>query len=772
MRFNLKLFFLLFLFISVLNADNNVDTLTLTKIKKLVQKEEEIAIAYKKYILEKGENPTNISSLLIDNYLPKGFSTINPFGKIISLIEDNKIESSLPEDMNLKSNLYDYYYSNKYRTYTKAPLKIKKDNEDNNDEVEILLSSKEKFIYSNKSKITTTKEDAKDKYFLDSKGVLHWYDASGKYKFSFDNELLLDESVTLLNDDGTVNTEYKNLVSDVSFAGMTVLHKNATSNTADEYIMIGSSNAVKVKQITRDIGKTIIQFTRRAGGMIINGDIYTWGNNANKITGIDIEKFTQGNGLAGSYKNFPVITGLVRAKTKMYDEYIEEVNNSTNRAECKSPIGSGSLTCIYSSTNCNPPSGTGIILCKDISNKYNDENFFSSPLRPKFIDFFSTVYHGTCGISTKGELYCGGVTADSTTSMYTQLDTNNQSNPKEMFYRSKYFDGTADKKATKIFANNQIWLILANTDVDANGNYQNGRIYRWGYDFAGFAGDGGKSYNNKNNPTEISVTENNTKVLFKDITYLLTIGYRKMAALSNSGNVYLWGLDNYYNYSCKQKINNTTVNLCSPLKVDSDIVFTSIQGGLNAFFAKGEDEKYYKISQAWGKEVKVESVEELIKTNYDSQYDKDNDSELISVDFTSNGIVWINSKNKLKGDYYTSENESNPIFKDSISKIQWKKIKVIEDDNGMCGIDIYNQMYCWGIQSFYRSGYADGNTFMIPVFNTNLYDLDRDFLVAEGGDNYLTNMTSDEWTTNDSKKPFFIKYPTYIGGFNYEFIFK
>ena len=507
MRFNLKSFFLLFLFISVLNADNNVDTLTLTKIKKLVQKEEEIAIAYKKYILEKGENPTNISSLLIDNYLPKGFSTINPFGKIISLIEDNKIESSLPEDMNLKSNLYDYYYSNKYRTYTKAPLKIKKDNEDNNDEVEILLSSKEKFIYSNKSKITTTKEDAKDKYFLDSKGVLHWYDASGKYKFSFDNELLLDESVTLLNDDGTVNTEYKNLVSDVFFAGMTVLHKNATSNTADEYIMIGSSNAVKVKQITRDIGKTIIQFTRRAGGMIINGDIYTWGNNANKITGIDIEKFTQGNGLAGSYKNFPVITGLVRAKVKTYNTSLD------------------------------------------------NQNYFSSPLRPKFIDFFSTVYHGTCGISTKGELYCGGVTADSTTSMYTQLDTNNQSNPKEMFYRSKYFDGTADKKATKIFANNQIWLILANTDVDANGNYQNGRIYRWGYDFAGFAGDGGKSYNNKNNPTEISVTENNTKVLFKDITYLLTIGYRKMAALSNSGNVYLWGLDNYYNYSCKQKIN-------------------------------------------------------------------------------------------------------------------------------------------------------------------------------------------------------------------------
>lgn len=98
----------------------------------------------------------------------------------------------------------------------------------------------------------------------------------------------------------------------------------------------------------------------------------------------------------------------------------------------------------------------------------------------------------------------------------------------------------------------------------------------------------------------------------------------------------------------------------------------------------------------------------------------------------------------------------------------------------MCGIDINNQMYCWGIMSFYRDGttYNDrlGNTFMIPVFNTNLYDSDKDFLVAEGGHNgYLTNMTSGSWSmTNSAGKTgaFFMKYPTYIGGFNYEFIFK
>ena len=95
--------------------------------------------------------------------------------------------------------------------------------------------------------------------------------------------------------------------------------------------------------------------------------------------------------------------------------------------------------------------------------------------------------------------------------------------------------------------------------------------------------------------------------------------------------------------------------------------------------------------------------------------------------------------------------------------------KVIQDDNGMCGIDIYNQMYCWGMMSFYGKDMRD--TFMLPVFNTNLFELDKDYLVAEGGNSSLTTITKGTWT-NDSEKPFFIKYPTYIGGFNYEFTFK
>lgn len=267
--------------------------------------------------------------------------------------------------------------------------------------------------------------------------------------------------------------------------------------------------------------------------------------------------------------------------------------------------------------------------------------------------------------------------------------------------------------------------------------------------------------------------------------------------LSSTGDIYIWGVESKIaNGSCTaNNWEGVNFNLCSPTKVTtsnstigSNINFESIQGGLEAFVAKGTDGKYYKIHQPKDKKIQVQLVNNVISTY--STYNATDDATILSVDFSSKlsgstlninqGIVWVNGKNELKGDYFTAQNVDDNLFKDSIKKIKWKKIKVIQDDNGMCGIDIYNQMYCWGIMSFYRTGediYKDmGNTFMIPVFNTNLYDLDRDYLVVEGGNpNILTNMTSDEWSTTDSAGntgAFFMKYPTYIGGFNYEFIFK
>lgn len=758
---------------TIIYANSQIDSMTLTKIKKLVQKEEEIALAYKKYIIEQGSKPLAISTLKTPKeYLPKGFDIINPFGKEIRLINGNKIEGFKTTDPTLQSNLYDYYCSNTFRTHTKAPLSL------NNSDIEIILSSKEKFIYDKSSSSTpititapnSTSKTPKNSYYLDKNGVLNWYDSAGNYKFSIDKEMVLDSSVTLLNPDGTIATDYKNLVAnkDVDFIGMTIFHKN-DNGTVSEHVNLGNA-IVKVNQQTRDIGKTIIQFSRRAGGMIVNGDIYTWGNNGNKITGINLGY--SGNKLTNAY---PVITGLVPIRAKMYETeiYIDNSGNITNQIDCKSPIGSGNKT------------------CSDIGSKYYEQNYFSSPNRPKFVDFFSTVYVGTCGITTKGEVYCGAGSPRAYTefgSAFTK-DINSSKNV-EMLYRSSYFDGTT-RKAKKIFQNNQLWLIL---DTD-------GKIHRWGYDHSGFAGVPNNSEWNKTNKNQnlVETISTNPKALFQDITYLLTIGYRKMGALSTTGDIYIWGVEdnNSVSKNCSATWEGISFDLCGLTKITtsnstltSTKKFSSLKGGLQAFVAKDENEKYYKIWQPKNKKIQVIAVDDIIKTY--SDYVATDDAEIKSVDFSSklsgstlvqnSGIVWVNGKKELKGDYFTNANKNDDIFKNAIKKIKWEHIKVIDDDNGMCGIDENKQMYCWGIQSFYRAGTEAmeriGNTFMIPVFNTNIYDLDKDFLVAEGGNSgNLTGMTSGDWVSSTagnsgSAGAFNMKYPTYIGGFNYEFEFK
>ncbi|QOG11232.1 hypothetical protein [Arcobacter sp. FWKO B] len=708
---------------SLFASDLYVDNIELAKAKKLVQKEEQIALAYKKYILKYGAKPT-IDNLISNGFLPQGFSKINPFGKEMKIsTTTHTIEDGLPVSLRMKAHIYDYYYANINRVNTKAPISIK------NNYTQMVLSTKEEYIISmkNENKLTSVKSEARNKYYLDDKGVLNWYDNDGKYVYSYDKNLLIDD---MFDTSGNIKTAIYNLLetNKALYAGQIIY--NLKDNVAQKHLNIGGEGKkiVKIGGSQKDIGKTIIQFTRRAGGMIVNGDIYTWGNNANKITGIEKNTYTG----SGGSNRYPVINSLVRAKVKTYDNAIDS------------------------------------------------RNYFSSPLRPKFVDFFATVYHGTCGVATDGAIYCGGSTGAETTNLFTNINKDGSS--AEMLYKSSFFDGSTGKKATKIMANNQIWLILANTSIEPiDGSYKNGQIWRWGRDFAGFSGDSKNTtykYDNTGNPTELIVTSGGTKVLFKDLTYLLTIGYRKMGALSNEGDVWIWGLDDYYTQNCTQTIGGKSVNLCIPYKVSSNIAFSSLKGGLQGFVAKGVDGNFYKISQKWGELPKVESLTDAIRNSGD-------DNEILAVDLSSKlsgtslienaGIVWVNSKNELRGDYFTASNVNDTLFKKAIETIKWKNIKVIEDDNGMCGIDIYNQMYCWGIVSYTRSGTSTtdyiGNTFMLPVFNTNLYDLDKDFLVAEGGRNgHLTPISSGDWTTGGGT--FFLKYPTYIGGFNYEFIFK
>lgn len=731
--FFVKLLVLVLLSFNLYAQNTYMNSISFEKIKKLVEKEEQIAVAYKQYILANANAPTSMNDLSL--YLPKGFSKINPFGREMKLSTE-KIEDELPSNIKVISNISDYYYSNENRKYTKAPFSS------NNNKVGIDLTSKEKYILEFKDLITLDKSLALNKYHLDTNGVLHWYDASGIYKFSIDKDLIIGSSVTMFDENGDITPEFINLFDGkkVLYAGQTVFYLQ--NNLANEYINLGEMGGfVRVSGQKKDIGKTILQFTRRSGGIIVNGDIYTWGNNANKIAGFNNNSYKNIDGNNGTGN--PIITTLLRAKAKTYNSAID------------------------------------------------DKKYFSSPLRPKFIDFSSDVWHSTCGITTKGELYCGG--KDALLNNYIDFEGYDRTiqDDTEVLHRSLFFDGI-NQKAKKIFPLENTWLVLANTSIDENGNDYNGELYYWGKDHQkGWSGTGSRDITNVRIPTKILIENNNAEVKIRDLTFALTIGFRRVAVLSDEGDVYTWGLDTQSTETtntCTQTIESVEVNLCEPLKVNSNIKFVSILGGQQTFVTKDEQGNFYRISQPNGYFPKVDKINDLIKVYPD--YIENDDIDILSVDISSKliagvineydsygqGIVWVNSKNQLKGDYFTGENKDDALFNAAINKIKWKKIRVVEDKNGMCGIDIYNQMYCWGAMSFYAGDNAAGNTFMLPIFNANLHDLDKDYLLAAGGKadgkiSNVSNMTSGDWSRGTNGE-YFMKYPTYIGGFNYEFTFK
>ena len=108
--FLFKIAILFFLSLNILASDNYIDSLTLTKVKKLIEKEEEIATAYKKYILEKGSEPATLATLITTTgYLPSNFSTNTYFGGTITFSTNtNKLRSfststSITNNNDLKS---------------------------------------------------------------------------------------------------------------------------------------------------------------------------------------------------------------------------------------------------------------------------------------------------------------------------------------------------------------------------------------------------------------------------------------------------------------------------------------------------------------------------------------------------------------------------------------------------------------------------------------------------------------------------------------------
>lgn len=689
--------------ISFLYANEKVDSLSIIKIKKLVQKEEDIALAYKEYLLKYGKAPSVVKDLIDNDFLPKGFSVINPFGKEIKIVsEKSKIEEFSSDNLTLTSALSQYYYTDIYRENTKSSQKAKQN-------ISINLNFTENFIYENQTIITNIEVDAKDKtdkggYYIQN-GVLNWFDKDGNYKFTIakdvlSKELIIDED----NNNYKINID-KNSKSnfyELMYIGKKIYQPNKKNpNELDEFLNLGK----KIIKLEKEVEPTviIIKNSPNGSGVIVNGDIYTWGNNSKKVVSIGNNTYTK-DGIQGS--GVPIINGMVRARAINYnkDESIKIEDNYLNK-----------------------------------------ENLYSAPSRVKFINMYLDNTKSICAISQNNELYCGGEDIlENNFIKFIAYDSTNLYRKNEYLYKSVFFDGKNNLIYDILFVENT-YLALAR---DTNDSSTVSKLYYWGKDnIGGWAGTGKKDETNISTPQILAGYE------FSDIFH--DYNSNKIIALGKSGNIFIWG-----GLQSTEPCDKGGKTLCTPtvLGLGQDFTFSSIDQKVNTIIAfANSDEKAYKITiNADGTALKSLVEDDIKKSSSFLEEDK----SILSFDYNNNGVIWVNSNNKLKGTF-TGADE---LFTKTINQISWEKIKVVSSNNGICGIDTNKQMYCWGDLSN-----ANNDGFVIPIFGSNLQDENTDYMFLEKDGSSITKVTSGDWIANSK---YFIKYPTFIGGFNYDVIFK
>ena len=709
------------IFVKLFAIDDFAANVAYEKAKSFVQKEETLAKAVKEYLSIKGTTPS-VSTLISDGYLPSSYSILNDFGREIELnvagLETNKyiaINNEINLDTKSITKFYDYYYSNNNRVYTLAPKSLSQT------EVKVNLSKIEDFVLNNSESILSSVIDLlpinlANKYVLDN-NTLIWYDITGDKKFSYNGKDIIIYGTELLDDS---NVTIAKLLADgfLSVGSMIYMIDNNIATQVmylgtDQYKIMGGGSSTK----SEDSAVAKLLITPYSGGYLLNGDVYTWGNNENNIITIDKNSYEYEGKTENSNVTIPV---PVRLKSKSYDTNI------------------------------------------------SNENYFSSPNRVRYEDFFASSENGTCAISENYELYCTGYNGDDNDYLVSALQRD--SDTQELLYKVTWFDGTVDEQndkfgiANKVIAIDKRWYVLANGTKDDYGSFKDANIYTWGEDRDGFAGNN-EERNSDSKPVVIVDDENENKPMsFKDIAISYENDYKKVYALNNTGDVYTWGMDefNSSNNDCVQNLDGKTFYYCKPQNINtlSDIStkFVKLRSNSRGVIATTSSNDDYYVYHKANDLPKIVKVEDYIQ-----------DSNILSADMIANdeygsdrfNVVWVNENNELKGDYNVSGlgygllsflgiSSDSGLYRleIAVNSIEWLRVKYI-DKESICAISTSFETYCWG-----RVGFDDNKyeTISIPIYNTNQFDT----MVLDGGD------------VNGLE----IKYPTYISGFNYDFIFK
>lgn len=562
-------------------------------IKSMIQKEEYIALAVNKYILQTGTIPKvkvgedyilDWNKLEIEDYLGASFNKINPFSKteIKTLFNDKNelfISGAIQSDTQYSNNdkyLYNFYTNKLFRINTIPPESILLDTLKKGSQVKyeeivkqiVNLRTNSELIFLDSQKCTV------NNYFYELKNKELIY----KYcKNSDGDSIQIFQKAPIYVEDFNDLLYIKANIGDKAYA----LSNNNwfeyyyQGDVANRWVPTESGSILHSQDEDEDIADRIISYIPNAkdlvlrsdgGCMLANGDIFCWGNNSNKKAGI--ESYGQLNpNFSPNFINTPVML-----KVQIDDEYK-----------------------IYDSD-----------LSAEVSRRY--KKWYNNPYRVKF-EKMAVNNNMVCGTSPifdyfqlgeffkfGGDLYCNG--ALNSTYFEDINDIDNVSVTTSILKRNKFFQtGKTNKKND----GNEIYLedVVMVDDAVAVLS-ESGDIYTFGTNTKGALG-----INNTDETVlkDIPVKINETGQIFEKI-YALR-GMKTFGALDENNKFWIWGERPNGNIFYK------------PTALENNLSFNEEAIFVNSkeFILKGFDKKFYVTSDETSSVIAKEITDISIPTD-------------------------------------------------------------------------------------------------------------------------------------------------------------
>lgn len=536
-------------------------------IKEVIQKEEYIALAINKYVLQTGTLPIdketkklNWTLLNDDEYLGSSFNKSNPFTStdmevifdsknncyILGVLVDAKFYNSKHE------YLYNFYINKLFRVNTLAP----KDNTSNN-----LIKGSQVIYPKLQQEIISiiTDPDPKKSISLDSETC-----NKDNYYYELKNRTLTykyckgDASIEVYQDSPIYLEDSKDLsYIKANIGDKAYVKKNGTwyeyyyqGDLAVSWVPSGTGSILTSQDDNIDLIDRVLSYIpnskdlviRRDGGcMLANGDIFCWGNNQYKKAGIETSGQLNPN-LASDYVNTPIMLKV-------------QIDNITKRKDDKK-----------------------------VEYTRRGKKWYNNPYRIKFekmsmnstnVCSVSPIYsYFDKGVSYKlgGDLFCNGQISPK---IYE--DMNSSDSQTSILKRNKFF---ATGKSDEINDSDEIYLtdiVMVEDTIAVLSDA--GKIYTLGKNYKGALGiESNDSFLNKTLPVEVI----NSGQVFKKIFALRDI--KAFGAIDSNNLFWFWG----------ERPNGTVYNkptlLDASKKFDPDAIFVNSK----EFILKGVDKVFYK----------------------------------------------------------------------------------------------------------------------------------------------------------------------------------